>query len=182
MEGEVHCHGDNSPLEWQWTSPAKDIADLPRDLPIGYTTEIHPAAHAWMAEVSQQPWLRAMIIADYGYEADEYYQAERSNGTLRRYVQHRSDTEVLQGLGECDLTSHINFTPLIEVAVERGFAIRRFMDQGRFLTHAAAGWLRSLEGRAPDASMRALLRQFQTLTHPQHMGTAFRVLQLERLP
>lgn len=182
MEGAVHCPGDDSLLKWQWTHAAKGTAALPSDLPFGYTTEIHPAASAWMAEVVAQPWLRAMIIADYGYEADEYYVPERSNGTLRRYVQHRSDTDVLLDLGECDLTAHINFTPLIDIAAEQGFAVRRFMDQGRFLTHAAAAWLRSLEGRAPDASTRALLRQFQTLTHPQHMGTAFRVLQLERRP
>ena len=118
-----------------------------------------------------------MLIADYGYEAGEYYTPERSDGTLRRYHAHRTDGEVLRDLGQCDLTAHINFTRLIEVAEGAGLTVRRFQDQGRFLTHAAAPWLRTLEGRPPDP---ALLRQFHSLTHPGHMGAAFRLLLLEK--
>ncbi len=181
-DGAVCCPDPHGPLTWDWSAPAGHAENLPRDLPAGYTTETHRAAEAWMSQVTAIPGLRSLLMADYGYEAKEYYQPERSDGTLRRYYCHRSDTEVLEGLGACDLTAHINFSPLIVEAERRGFRTRRFMEQGRFLTHAATAWLRSLEGRSPDADARALLRQFHTLTHPQHMGAAFRVLHLERSP
>ena len=153
---------------------------LPQDLPEGYITEVHPASVRWLEAVARAPFQGAVLIADYGYEAGEYYAPERSDGTLRRYHAHRTDGDVLSDLGQCDLTAHINFTRLIEVAEGAGLAVRQFQDQGRFLTHAATPWLRSLEGRAPDAATLALLRQFQSLTHPGHMGAAFRILCLDK--
>jgi SAM-dependent MidA family methyltransferase len=157
-----------------------EIQRLPTDLPEGYTTEVHPASVQWMESLARAPFRGAVLIADYGYEAPEYYAPERSDGTLRRYQTHRTDGEVLKDLGRCDLTAHINFTRLIEVAEDAGLTVRQFQDQGRFLTHAATPWLRSLEGRVPDAATLGLLRQFQSLTHPGHMGAAFRLLCLDK--
>lgn len=150
------------------------------DLPVGYTTEVHPAAAAWMRELAALPFRGSVLIADYGYEAAEYYTPERADGTLRRYHQHRSDGQVLDQLGECDLTAHINFTRVIQEAEAAGLRVQRFMEQGRFLTHLAAPWLKSLEGRPATSATAAALRQFHTLTHPTHMGAAFRMLLLSK--
>lgn len=159
---------------------ADEAARLPVDLPAGYTTEVHPAATEWTRSLAAVPFRGAVLIADYGYEEAEYRMPERADGTLRRYRQHKVDGEVLKDLGESDLTAHINFTGVIAEARRGGFKVKRFMEQGRFLTHAAKPWLTSLEGRPPSTETMALLRQFQTLTHPGHMGAAFRMLLLER--
>ena len=172
---EAHVRCNDAGFDWCW-QPAS--VALSNSLPIGYTTELHDSANAWMREVAALPNVQAMLIADYGHEAEAYYQPERAEGTLRRYWQHKSDTEVLCELGACDLTAHVNFTGLIDHAL--GFKVQRFMEQGRFLTHAATRWLHSLEGRAQDAATQALLRQFHTLTHPGHMGAAFKLLLLQR--
>lgn len=179
---ELGVTADLAWVEMDITDPdvLAEIQRLPSDLPEGYTTEVHPAATRWMQAVARAPFRGAVLIADYGYEADEYYTPERSDGTLRRYHAHRSDGDVLRDLGQCDLTAHINFTRLIEVAEGAGLTVRQFTDQGRFLTHAATPWLRSMEGRAPDAATLSLLRQFQSLTHPGHMGAAFRMLCLDK--
>ena len=159
---------------------AEEAGLLPTDLPTGYTTEVHPAATRWLRALAATTFKGGLLMADYGYERAEYYAPERSEGTLRRYHQHRMDGEVLSDLGLCDLTAHINFTQVIEEAGRGGFALQRFMEQGRFLTHAAKPWLASLEGKPPGAETMALLRQFQTLTHPGHMGAAFRMLLMRR--
>ncbi len=170
-------------LEWlesdlSSTAVRQEAARLPTDLPAGYTTEVHPAAVEWLREVARLGFQGSVLIADYGYEAAEYYAPERSDGTLRRYFEHQCDGKVLERLGECDLTAHINFTPLIEEGEAAGMTVQRFMDQGRFLTHAATRWLQSLEGKPMTASTASALRQFHSLTHPGHMGAAFRLLQL----
>lgn len=171
-------------LEWvqgELSDAARaEVALLPNDLPAGYTTEVHPAAVAWMREMASLPFRGAIFIADYGYEATEYYTPERSDGTLRRYFNHRSDGNVLDHLGDCDLTAHINFTRLIDEAEAAGLKVERFMDQGRFLTHAATPWLRSLDGKPMTSATTTALRQFHTLTHPTHMGAAFRMLLLRK--
>jgi SAM-dependent MidA family methyltransferase len=178
-EGYITEQHASEPLQWTWSASSLDATNaLPRDLPEGHETEVHPAATEWMRQLSESAFHGAVLIADYGYEADEYYTPERANGTLRRYHQHKSDTSLLHHLGESDLTAHINFTAVIEEAERHGRKVKRFLPQGRFLTQTAEPWLRSLEGRVPDPETRALLRQFQTLTHPSHMGAAFRMLLL----
>ena len=159
---------------------AKEASKLPVDLAAGYVTEVHPAATEWMEQLGSTGFSGSVLIADYGYESAEYYAPERAEGTLRRYVQHSVDGKVLEDLGNCDLTAHVNFSRVIEAAEQAGFRVTRFMEQGRFLTHAAAPWLRSLEGKPPIKATMALLRQFQALTHPGHMGAAFRMLLLNR--
>ena len=161
-------------------SLAEEVSQLPTDLPTGYTTEIHPAATEWMRNVCASGFDGSLLVADYGYEASEYYTPERADGTLRRYFQHQVDGEVLKDLGKSDLTAHINFSRVISDAQQGGFEVKRFMEQGRFLTHAAKSWLASLEGKVPTGETIALLRQFQSLTHPGHMGAAFRMLLLKR--
>ena len=49
-----------------------------------------------------------------------------------------------------------------------------FRNQGAWLTEIGRDWLLSLEGN-PDTTA---LRQFQTLTHPAHLGGSFHVLEL----
>lgn len=174
-----------APLEWVagpvgQGMPQDEVAKLPTDLPAGYTTEMHLIANIFTEKLLSHPFKGAALFADYGYEAGEYYSHERSAGTLRRYFEHKMDDCVLEGLGQCDLTAHVNFTRVIEIAEAAGFGVRQFMEQGRFLTHAAKDWLTSLDGQPPTVESAALLRQFQSLTHPSHMGNSFRMLLLER--
>lgn len=184
MEQTVTVGEDGAALVWRDAQPTdarviEEIAHLPRSLPPGYTTEVHPAALEWMEQLLASPFRGTLLVADYGLEDHEYYVPERADGTLRRYFEHKTDGDVLANLGECDLTAHINFTRVIDEARAGGFGSVRFLDQGRFLTRLAASWLRSLEGRAyPDTP--ALLRQFHTLTHPAHMGMKFRLCLLGR--
>lgn len=159
---------------------AREAARLPTHLPAGYTTEVNLAALDWMAELAAAPFHGAIFIADYGLDQDELYSPERSSGTLRRYHAHQTDDRVLEQLGECDLTSHVNFTRLIETGEAAGLRLRHYGHQGRFLGQLGLDWLRTLEGRPPDAATQALLRQYQSLTHPAFMGRSFRVLQFDK--
>ncbi|WP_009958430.1 class I SAM-dependent methyltransferase [Verrucomicrobium spinosum] len=153
-----------------------ELERLGNDFPIGFVTELNVAMLGWLAEVSQSAFTGEILLADYGHAAREYYIPERNGGTLRRYCQHRTDDRVLENLGEADLTAHVNFTRLAEQAVALGMTVMEFIEQGRFLTHVAAHLLRR-PGFSPDP---AWLRQFQTLTHPGHLGHAFHILALQK--
>ncbi len=159
---------------------AAELERLPDGLPDGYVTEIQTEVAQWMQELGGSGFGGEVWIADYGLDATEYWSAERAEGTLRRYFKHRMDDRVLEDLGAADLTCHVNFTRLIEAAAAAGFAVLEDTGQGPLLTRLAEPWLRGLDGQPPDAETRALLRQFQTLTHPGLMGRVFRVLRLGR--
>ncbi len=162
------------------SSLADEIARLPRGLPPGYTTEIGLAALEWMRDLAASPFHGIIYIADYGLDHDDLYSPERSTGTLRRYIHHRTDDHVLEDLGECDITTHVNFTRLIEVAEDAGLKLRSYEHQGRYLGKLGLPWLAGLEGQRPDSVTQALVRQFHSLTHPAMMGRSFRVVVLEK--
>jgi SAM-dependent MidA family methyltransferase len=161
-------------------SLAVPISRLPRDLRPGHTLEINLAAEEWLRQIASARFHGQVVIADYGLDEEEFWAPERAGGTLRRYHQHQMDDRVLEDLGECDLTSHVNFSRLLEVAAAEGLRLKAYEHQGRWLGRLAMPWLASLEGRPQDASTKALLRQFQSLTHPSIMGRSFRVLVLEK--
>lgn len=150
----------------------------PRDLPDGYTTELHLEANAWARDLvgRMQPGARATVI-DYGHVADDYYAPHRNDGTLRGYRDHKQVTRYLEHIGETDLTTSVNFTRIAEIANAPAA-----IDQHHYLIGAARPWLAEIEstGRAPDAATQKLLRQFQTLIHPAMMGRSFKVLEFGR--
>lgn len=154
-----------------------EVARLPRDLAPGHRVEVNLAMLGWIRELAAAAFEGSIFIADYGLDTEEFYAESRAEGTLRRYHQHQMDGRILEQLGECDLTTHIDFTRLIEEASALGLSQQEYDLQGRVLGRLATPWLRSLEGRPPDA---ATLRQFQSLTHPALMGRSFRCLILKK--
>lgn len=158
---------------------AQETARLPHDAEIaaGHTLEVSLAMLRWVRELSQAAFRGSVFIADYGLDAEEFLFDSRAEGTLRRYHQHRMDDRVLENLGECDLTTHINFTRLIEEAERHGMTRREYDLQGRVLLRMAMPWLQSLEGQPMNLSIAG---QLQSLTHPAFMGRSFRCLILDK--
>jgi SAM-dependent MidA family methyltransferase len=146
------------------------------DLPAGWTTEVCPAAATWLNEIAALPFTGPVLILDYGFTADEHFAPERPEGTLRRYLNHRMDDRVLDDLGDADLTAHVDFTRVTELATQRGFSKAEFAEQGRFLTRLFVEAFQR-HGIAPDAATQ---RQFHTLTHPGQMGRVFHALVLRK--
>ena len=156
---------------------AAEVKHLPRNLQYGHTLEINLAMLSWIRELAQAAFRGFIFIADYGLDGEEFHADSRAEGTIRRYMKHQVDGQVLTGLGACDLTTHVNFTRLIEEAVSHGLSLREYDLQGRVLGRMAQSWLQTLEGRPLAASTT---RQFNSLTHPALMGRSFRCLILEK--
>jgi SAM-dependent MidA family methyltransferase len=149
--------------------------DLPRELldvlPDGYTLEHSPAAMEWWAEAAKAVSAGRLIAIDYGGPIEELLTPCRNHGTLRAYSRHRGNLAVLENPGEQDITAHVNFTALQRIGAASGLKTEIFTTQSQFLTNIASQlWTRS--GSWP----REKVRQFQTLTHPEHLGHPFRVL------
>lgn len=156
-----------------------EVKHLPHDLETGHTLEINLAMLVWLRALSRAEFHGTIFIADYGLDAEEFYADSRADGTIRRYKQHQMDGHVLEDLGECDLTTHVNFTRLMDEALRLGLTQREYDLQGRVLSRMAVAWIQTLEGSPPDP---ATLRQFHSLTHPALMGRSFRCLILEKPP
>jgi SAM-dependent MidA family methyltransferase len=152
----------------------EEINRLPREAPDGCVTEINLGMLRWLQELAHAPFTGSALILDYGYTNGEWLQSGSTKGTLCRYRNHHTDDRILEDLGECDLTSHVNFTRLGQEAESSGLPILEFIELGRFLSHTAA----ELFGNALASPDTSWLRQFQTLTHPGMMGRSFHALTL----
>jgi SAM-dependent MidA family methyltransferase len=143
-------------------------------LPDGFTLELSPSAADWWREASLALRNGQLLTFDYGFTALELFAPERSRGTLRAYHQHRASENILARPGEQDITAHVNFSRLQSVGESAGLKTEAFSTQARFLTSIAKSIWGGASGGAAPSPRQA--RQFQTLTHPAHLGQSFRVL------
>ena len=143
-------------------------------LPDGFTTEICPAAETWWREAAALLSRGKLLTIDYGLSAGDFFKPERQDGTLRAYYRHHARGDILSNVGEQDLTAHVNFGAIQVAGEAAGLSTEAFHTQAQFLTDIARRVC--LEGSAFGPWLPRHTRQFQTLTHPEHLGRAFRVL------
>jgi SAM-dependent MidA family methyltransferase len=142
-------------------------------LPDNYTIELSPAAESWWRAAAGIFARGKLLAIDYGFTAEEQFSPARVNGTLRAYHRHRVSDDLLAQPGEQDLTAHVNFTAIQKAGEEAGLQTETFCTQPQFLTRILSRAVKEKSFASLDAKQ---VRQFQTLTHPEHLGRAFRVL------
>ena len=164
-----------------WTTEVKEAEfaaapELMELLPDGYTIELCPGASKWWGQAARALRRGKLLTIDYGLTAAELLAPERTAGTLRSYYRHHLAPDPLSRPGEQDITAHVNFEEVIKTGEAAGLRTQGLFSQMQFLTSIATKMLeKGTENWKP-----ALVRQFQTLTHPAHLGRAFQVLIQER--
>jgi SAM-dependent MidA family methyltransferase len=146
--------------------------ELKAVLPDGFVIEHCPGARTWWRQAAVALRCGRLLTIDYGLDAQQFLSPERSQGTLRAYHRHQPISNVLANPGEQDLTAHVNFTQLQKAGEDEGLKTDGFLTQALFLTDIA----RNMWSEGSSAPSPTQARQFQTLTHPEHLGRSFRVL------
>ena len=115
-----------------------------------------------------------LLTFDYGLTAEEFFVPHRAKGTLRAYHGHRPNDDLLANVGEQDLTAHVNFTALQSAGESAGLKTEGLFSQAEFLKRVAESAWRAQSAFGGWTAGRT--RQFQTLTHPEHLGRSLEVL------
>jgi SAM-dependent MidA family methyltransferase len=142
-------------------------------LPDNFTTEIGPAAATWWRLAAASLNRGKLMTVDYGLDSEEFFIPSRTDGTLRAFCRHHFADDLLANVGEQDLTAHVNFTDIQRAGDEAGLKTEFYSTQSKFLTKILE---KTLHDKTFGEWTPARTRQFQTLTHPEHLGRAFRVL------
>jgi SAM-dependent MidA family methyltransferase len=174
VEGEKYVWAKIQNPESRIQNPELDLpSSLLAVLPDGYTIETSPAAESWWRAAAGILKRGKLMTIDYGFTADELFSPSRTRGTLRSYFRHHASDDILANIGEQDLTAHVNYSAIQAAGESVGLRTEMFSTQSQFLTQImkTASKTNSL-GKWTSAQAR----QFQTLTHPEHLGRAFRVL------
>jgi len=142
------------------------------DAPANSVIEHRPAADALMTEIGERIAEHGgtALVVDYGYVTAAFGE------TLQAVRGHRF-ADPLESPGETDLTAHVDFAALACAARAAGAAAHGPMPQGEFLM--ALGLVARAEKLAAgggDAARTALAAAVRRLTHPDEMGTLFKVL------
>ena len=131
-------------------------------IPDGFTLDLGLTACGWWEKAASKLARGRLMTFDYGLSTRELFSPSRASGTLRAYRNHRLEKSVLERPGEQDLTAHLDFDALDAAGRRSGLSTAARMSQGHYLTRIVAG----MDGWNPSR-----IRQFQTLTHPAHLGS-----------
>ena len=162
-----------------------DVAPLIRTnftehLPIGYITEVSPAASALVRSLADMLETGAILLIDYGFGASEYYHPQRSQGTLMCHYQQLAHDNPLIHVGLQDITAHVNFTEIALACNPLEFRpkvvrLAGYTSQAQFLINC--GMLNILQRHSPqDVEYMKLVAAAQKLLSPAEMGELFKVI------
>lgn len=145
----------------------------------GQEAEVSLAGLSWFDSALNSLERGFIITIDYGYLKDELYSPHRQHGTLLCYHQHKVEYNPYVRQGEQDITSHVNFSALIERGKEGGLRQLFYGDQCRFLL--SAGILEEFDAiEASELSeqqkLKARLTMKRLIMPEGGMGDTFKVL------
>lgn len=156
-------------------------SELHQRMPQGYRSEVLPQLPYWIQAISGGMKRGAMLFIDYGYSRNEYYQPDRTDGTVRAFYRHRSHNDVLALPGLQDVTASVDFTALAEAGVGAGFDLAGYCSQASFLLgNGMAEALNRIEKLTDPALQLQRRNEVKRLTLPQEMGERFQVMGFEK--
>lgn len=168
------------------TAASEDLArlavlpgELLAVLPDGFAIDTSPAAAAWWRQAAGVLREGVLMTLDYGFNDGAMLRPEHPAGTLRAYRRHQQGRDILAHPGEQDLTASVDFESIACAGETLGLSTRVRSSQRLWLTEIFEATLASDAGFPPWDPPR--IRQFQTLTHPEHLGRRFQVLVQTRL-
>ncbi|MDP5219236.1 SAM-dependent methyltransferase [Ruegeria sp. 2205SS24-7] len=154
-------------------APQPGLAHRLEDTEPGDLVEICDAARPIITGIAERIVAHggAALLIDYG--------DWRSLGDTLQAVRHHQKTDPLAEPGQADLTVHVDFEVLAQMAHRTGCAHTRLTPQGVFLerlgiTERAQKLAEPLSG----SELQSLISAHRRLTHPEEMGNLFKVLGL----
>ncbi len=112
----------------------------------------------------------AGLIIDYGYLGEAHHDTLQA---MKAHVFH----PVLTDPGEADITAHVDFTSLMDIARGEGNSVAPLINQGEFLVRMGAQLrLEMLLRQATPEQREPLISGLQRLISPQAMGELFKVM------
>jgi len=148
------------------------------NLPPDYTTELCPAATGLVASLANSLQQGALLFVDYGFSRREYYHPQRSQGTLMCHYRHYAHDDPFFHPGLQDITAHVDFTSIAEVAVANGLQLLGYSGQAQFLINCGITEILAKVSSSDTPTYLPLAAQAQKLLSPAEMGELFKVIAL----
>lgn len=109
------------------------FAKLDVELEEGARAEVNLDAIEYMEQFSKVLQKGFILTIDYGFPSEELYTLERRDGTVACYTNHTYNFNPYLKVGGQDITSHVNFSALIEYGNESGLDLTGLTNHLYFL-------------------------------------------------
>ena len=154
------------------TLPVDELPAGHQDEPDGMIFETAPAREAAVSTLANHIVENsgAALFIDYGH-------LESGFGDTLQAIRNHAYADVLDNPGKADLTSHVDFQPLIQTAKKEGCVLPTPQSQGEFLINLGllerAGVLGSNQNKSTQESLEKAVGR---LAGPDQMGDLFKVV------
>jgi SAM-dependent MidA family methyltransferase len=144
-------------------------------IPEGYRTEVNLRIKQWIRELSSLLSEGFIITIDYGYTAEEYYDRDRTQGTLLCFFRHQVSDNPFLNIGLQDITTHVNFSSLKVWGEEAGIKTVGYCSQGTYLVSAGIDEvMQEICRKSPDQTYD--VSGIKTLIMPEGLGESHKVM------
>lgn len=171
-EKRVSWNLEKNSFEFILAEPGLMLAKSGTTIPEGTVMEHSPACRSVMRKLAghiKQHGGAALVI-DYGYLGEAHHDTLQA---LKSHLFH----PVLSDPGEADITAHVDFTSLMDIAREAGNIVSPLTNQGEFLIRMGAQLrLEILLRHATPEQRENLTSGLNRLIAPQAMGELFKVM------
>lgn len=155
--------------------PSLDIKSLKEKNITKYLIEYNHQAELWIDTVTNLLNSGMIYLIDYGFNKKEYYHPDRYKGTLQCHYQHHVNSEPLWNPGLQDITTHVDFNNMAEIAYSNDCDIEAYISQGHFLIlNKIQELLEQLN--TEETEKLKLSQEIKKLTMPHEMGDVFKFL------
>lgn len=173
----------NGEFAWQLTEPSETLRTAVSalnnqlSLPNHYESEINLRLNNFITELAQGIKQGVILLIDYGYGEREYYHPERRHGTLTCFYQHQKNNDPLQHIGLQDITAHVDFTRVINIAANTGCTLLGYTSQAAFLLACGLMDIAATEETTLSTADQVHLHHtIKLLTFPTEMGERIKVM------
>ena len=157
--------------------PPKIDPTIIQTWPNSYISEFNPSLQIWQEKLANMVAEGFVFCVDYGYSQQEYYRANRVEGTLMGHRGHQVVENVLEQVGSCDITAHVDFTALAQWGAHDGWQACSFITQGGWLAQSPSvqQMIAQLASQGTVESMQ-MIAQAKRMLLPMGMGESFKLL------
>lgn len=184
-ERGVSCHQQT--FEWQERPLiAGELFEIARQLTPSkemwendsycYLSEISLANRLFMHSLAQILQQGVILLIDYGFGQKEYYHPQRNQGTLMCHYRHHAHDDPFYLPGLQDITSHVDFSAISQVASESDLQLLGYTTQANFLINCGITEILSRTPADNIPQYLPLANQLQRLVSPAEMGELFKVI------
>lgn len=171
IKGDSLAWGQNRLTSGKLYELAKEL-----NLPDDYVTEINLGAMGLIRSLSDCLNKGIILMVDYGFPEREFYHPQRNRGTLMCHYRHHAHDDPFANVGYQDITSHVNFSSIAEVASESNLRLLGYCNQSQFLINCGITELISQTSPNDLANYLPMVSRVQKLMSPSEMGELFKVI------